>query len=408
MLNVRPSQAFAGLAKSGRLAVMIPTAMLAVLLGAAVCAPVQAQTAPTVPQTGTVKAIDTSSITVVTAAGAEVKLPVASDATVVQIAPGVTTLAGAQPVKLSDIAVGDKVIVGKKGDTASASRVVLMKSSDIAARNQVEQADWQKRGAGGIVKSVDGPAVTISSGAKTIRITTTPKTSFKRYAADSIKFQDAKPGTLDQIKAGDQLTVRGDKSEDGATIAAEEVVTGSFANLSGVLTAVDATAGTVSFKDLTTKKAVTVMLTANSDIRQLPAQAAMMFAGRNSPGGAPGAPAGGPPAGGAPAAGTPPSGGFGGAPGGAAAGPGGYGGAARARAGMDLSRMLSRLPTGSVATLKTGDAVMIVASPGAATYTGITLLSGVEALLTAPAGAAPITLSPWNLGTPDAGGGGPQ
>jgi len=72
---------------------------------------------------------------------------------------------------------------------------------------------------------------------------------------------------------------------------------------------------------------------------------------------------------------------------------------------MDLSRMLARLPTVSVADLKNGDAVMIVASPGADSFTAITLLSGVEALLTAPAGQAPITLSPWNMSTPEAGGG---
>jgi hypothetical protein len=388
MLNVRHSQVLARFAMSVSLA-FVP------MLHA------QAPAASPARQSGTVKAVDASSITVVTQAGAEVKVPVAADAIVVQTAPGATNLTGAQPVKMTDIAVGDRVIVGKAGDTATASRVVVMKSSDIAARNQAEQADWAKRGTGGIVKSVDGSAVTISSGSKTIKITTTPKTVFRRYAADSIKFQDSKAGTLDQIKAGDQLSVRGDKSEDGLSVAAEEVVTGTFANLSGVLTAVDATAGTVSFKDLTTKKPVTVKLTANSDIRQLPPQMAAMFAGRSNPaaGGAPGAP----PAGGPPAGGPPAGGGYGG---GAPGGPGGgAAGAGRARAGMDLSRMLSRLPTGTVSTLKNGDAVMIVASPGGDSFTAITLLSGVEALLTAPAGAAPITLSPWNLGTPDAGGG---
>jgi hypothetical protein len=76
---------------------------------------------------------------------------------------------------------------------------------------------------------------------------------------------------------------------------------------------------------------------------------------------------------------------------------------------MDLSRMLTRLPKETVADLKPKDAVMIVASPnsGADSYTGITLLSGVEALLTAPAGAAPITLSPWSIAAPG-GGGGPE
>jgi len=298
--------------------------------------------------------------------------------------------------------VGDKVLLGKVGDTDTASRVIVMKSTDIAARNTAEQADWQKRGAGGLVKAVNGPVITISSGAKTITVNTAGTTVFRRYAADSVKFQDATAGELTQIRPGDQLSVRGDKSADGATITAEEVVTGTFANLSGVLTAVDPAAGTVSFKDLTTKKPVMVKVTANSDLHKLPATQAAMFAQRNNPGGAnPGGAAGGPPAGGRPAGGG--GGGQGG--GGAAGGPGGGG---RARAGMDLSRMMARLPTETVADLKNGDAVMIVASPnsGSDSFTVITLLSGVEALLTAPAGAAPITLSPWSISAPEGGGGG--
>ena len=79
---------------------------------------------------------------------------------------------------------------------------------------------------------------------------------------------------------------------------------------------------------------------------------------------------------------------------------------------MDLSRMLSRLPTQTLANLKPGAAVMIVAAldrAGADSLTAITLLSGVEPLLTgASAGSQPITLSPWNLGAPEGAGGAPQ
>jgi CxxC motif-containing protein len=350
---------------------------------------------------GTVKSNDGSTLTVVKADGTAVPVPVTPNASVLQLAPGVTDLKTAQPVKLSDIVAGDKVVTGKPGDIATASRVIVIKSSDIVARNQAEQADWQKRGAGGIVKAVDGPVITISSGAKTIKVDTTASTVFRRYAADSVKFQDARPSVLAQIHVGDQLSVRGNKSPDGASIAAEEVVTGSFANLSGVLTSVDAAAGTVSFKDLTTKKPVTVKITANSDLHKLPATMAARFTGAG--GGA--RPAGGPPASGS---------GNGGAYGGSGSGAGGGPGAGRARAGADLSRMLSRLPSEPISDLKTGDAVMIVASPdtNGEGYTVITLLSGVEALLTAPAGAEPITLSPWNIGAPEGGGGmggpGPQ
>jgi hypothetical protein len=72
---------------------------------------------------------------------------------------------------------------------------------------------------------------------------------------------------------------------------------------------------------------------------------------------------------------------------------------------------VSRLPNKTIADLKVGDAVMIVASqPEAAssTVTAVTLLSGVEPILAAKPGAPSITLSPWNLGAeaPDGGGGG--
>ena len=65
--------------------------------------------------------------------------------------------------------------------------------------------------------------------------------------------------------------------------------------------------------------------------------------------------------------------------------------------------MIPRLPKATLADLKTGEALMIVASGngGGGPYTAITVLSGVEALLTGPAGSE-ITLPPWTA----AGGGG--
>jgi hypothetical protein len=70
--------------------------------------------------------------------------------------------------------------------------------------------------------------------------------------------------------------------------------------------------------------------------------------------------------------------------------------------------MLSRVPTVSVSDLEKGDAVMLVATQGSGTSapTTITLLAGVEPILTAaPSGAAAATiLSPWNLGTSPGGG----
>ena len=61
--------------------------------------------------------------------------------------------------------------------------------------------------------------------------------------------------------------------------------------------------------------------------------------------------------------------------------------------------MLARFPTETLADLKVGDAVMIVASQPdpSSPVTAVTMLSGVEPLLAAPNGSA-MTLSPWSVG----------
>jgi hypothetical protein len=394
------------------------------LLGPEAQAQAAAPAAAAARQLGTVKAISGNSVTLATDSGSQVLVSVADGAKILQLAPGSTDLKTAQQIALTDVAVGDRVLVtGKAGDDGgfTALRVILMKSTDIAEKNAAEKADWQKRGSGGLVSAVDGSTITITAGAKKIQIQTTDSTKFRRYSDGSVKFEDAKPGTLAQIQAGDQLRVRGTKSEDGATIQAEEVVSGSFRNLAGTIATVNAAGGTLTLKDLATKKTVTVTVTANSDLRKLPPEVAARFAARAKGGAtAGGSGGGGAGAGSGSGSGTANSGGQTAAPSASAAGggagsrgPGGMGGpgAAGRSAGGDLSQMLSRLPAGTLADLKVGDAVMVVASqaePGSQTVTAVTLLSGVEPILAAtPSGSPAMTLSPWNVGggAPDAGGG---
>lgn len=185
-------------------------------------------------QIGTVKAIADKSITLTTDAGQQVTVSVVDGARILQLAPGSTNLKDAQTITLTDVAVGDRILVtGKAGDSAdafSALRVILMKSTDIAQKHEMEQADWQKRGTGGIVTAVDPStgALTVSLHAKKIQVNTSSSTEFRRYAGDSVKFEDAVPSTLAQIQVGDQLRVRGAKSDDGSSIQAEEVVSGSL------------------------------------------------------------------------------------------------------------------------------------------------------------------------------------
>jgi hypothetical protein len=337
---------------------------------------------------GTVKAVEGNVVTLLTDSTKEtVTITVADGAKVLQLPVGSTDLKAATPGQLSDIAVGDRLLAtGKAGDAPGSFiglRVVLIKSSAIAEMQAAQQADWKKNGVGGIVSAVDpaSGAITITSGAKKIAIATTPKTDFKRSARDSEKYQDALPGTLAQIHAGDQLQARGTKSADGSSVQAVEVLSGAFLDLSGLIASVDPVAGTVTLKDLATKKMLTVAVTPNTDIRTMPAQMATMFAARQNGGGAAAAPA----AGGGAGAGSQ-GGGYAGRRTG-----GGGGGAA------DLAQMIPRMPTVTLGGLHKGDAVMIVASepaPGSTTVTAITLLSGVDQILTAnPNGGMSLSMS---------------
>lgn len=378
-------------------------------------APAAASAAASASERGTVKTIAGNSFTMATDAGQAVTVNVANGAKVLQLAVGSTDLKTATPRQLSDIAVGDRVLVtGKAGGGAAsfdALRVVLIKSSAIAEMQAEQQADWKASGVGGIVSSVDAAtgAITLTSGAKKLVVNTTGKTEFKRFSGDSVKYEDAKPGTLAQIEKNDQLQARGTKSADGATIAAEEVVSGSFLNLSGLVTSIvpgsgiDLATGTITLKDLATHKGMTVEVTAKSEIHNLPLQMATMFAARSGGGQSGGRGGGGRGGGGR-------GGGGAGANGaGDAAGQGaGEGDAAGARrsAGADLSQMMARLPASTLADLKVGDAVMIVASQapaGSSTVTAITLLSGVEPILTAnPNGGMDLSMS---IGGGGGGGG---
>ncbi len=348
---------------------------------------------PTPHTSGTVKAVSATGVTVTTAAGQDVAVAVPGTAKVLMVAPGSRDLKTAASGSLSDIVPTDKVIVtGTEGDSANAMtavRVILMKSQAIASSHAAESAAWTQ-GGGGIVRSVDaaGGKVVVANGLKTLTVIVTPTTIVRRYSGDSVRFADAQASTVAEIRSGDQLRVRGSKSADGSSITADELVTGAFHNYSGLISSIDTTNGSLILKDLTTKKVVTVAVTANSDVRRIPAAAAAHLAlqmkGGTGDGSGPGA---------KPAESTPSS--------------GATEGAQRAgRAGMDLSSMLSRLPTETLGGLKVGDAVMIVATSGAADAeksTAVTLLVGVDAILSASPTGQGMTLSPWSVGGDGAG-----
>jgi hypothetical protein len=382
------------------------------LAEASLASPMNPQAQETAPSAmtkriGAIKAIDGSTITLAPDSGSDVNVTVSAATRIVRIAPGEKSLKNATPIQLSDLQVGDRVLVGgKSSDDAKslvAASIVVMKHSDLEARNEQASQDWQKRGIGGLVTAVDAPAATVTisvtglGATKTILVHTSKDTVIRRYAPDSVKFDDAKLSTLQDVHPGDQLRARGSRSADGAELTAEEIVSGSFRNVAGIVNSVDASAGTITVQDVLSKKPVQVKVTSESQLHKLPPELAQRMAmhlkgsvaaqpgnGTTTPSSSP-RPEAGP--------GSWPGGGMG----------EGKGNGMRSGAAPDIQQMLSRMPAVTLKDLNKGDAVMIVTTQGTASAGGtvITLLGGVEPILqAAPNGSQAMMLAPWTLGGP--------
>jgi hypothetical protein len=349
---------------------------------------------------GTIKSINGKTIVLTTDAGAEVTIQLQDDTKLVRIAPGEKDLKNAAPLQFEELQVGDRILVrgalGADGKTVMAASVIAMKQADVAAKQTHEREEWQRHGVGGLVTNVDPATGTITIAtnavgtAKDVTVHVTKQTVLRRYATNSVKFDDAKAAPISDIKVGDQLRARGTRSPDGTELTADEVVSGSFRNIAGTIESVDASAGTIAVNDLITKKPVTVKVGADAQLRKLPPMMAQMIAARLKGGAAEAPTSAGAPGGQAQGAGQ----------GSAAARPGGANGPGGGGGRGDFQQMLSRLPAVTLADLQKGDAVMIVSTEGTqeSGVTAITLLTGVEPILQAsPAGGASSILTPWSL-----------
>ncbi len=335
---------------------------------------------------GTVTAISGDTLTVKTDAGQVNTVEVPSTAQLKRIEPGQTDLSKADALDFSSIATGDRVLVtldpNAAGGTPQALRIIAIKQSDVAKRQQTESEQWNL-GVHGLVKSVDAAAgviqVNVRAGAvtKEVAVHTTSSTVLRRYAPGSVRFDQAQPAPITVIQPGDQLWARGTKNGDGTEIAADGIVSGSFLNIAGTILSIDTSASTVTVKDLATKKPVTVRISTDAQMRRLDDRVAAFLAARLK--GGQGA------AGGRPASG----GGGGGAPQGFSQSGGGGGGR------MDLETVLDRAPLIQLPNLQKGEAVMIVATQDASGVSAVRLLAGVEPLLEAP--QAQDLLSSWSL-----------
>jgi hypothetical protein len=392
----------------GRLAGSL--ALAAMIGGLAVAQTTPAKSPPVV---GTVKSIDNGTMTITTDAGAQSKVTVSPTTRLVSVPPGSKDLSQAVEIPITEFQPGDRVLASVRctGDppVCEAVRVVAMKKAEIADKQAQEREAW-RRGIGGLVRSADTGAGTITistvtaAGKKDVAVSIGQNAVVRRYAPGSVKFDDAKPSSVSEIQPGDQLRARGVRGADGATFTADEIVTGSFLNISGTVSAVDAGAGTLSVTDLATKKTQVVKVSPDTQLRKLPANMAQMIAARLKGGGP--APGQGAAAAGGGSGGTASGGAQGGGAGqGQGQGQGQNQGQGQGRGGGDFQTVLSRLPASTLGDFQKGDAVMIVATGAQkdAQATAITVVGGVEPLLQSTTQEQASTiLSPWSL----SGGGG--
>src|SRR5271155_4082028 len=153
---------------------------------------------PTIPPVakavGTIKSIQANSITIAAESGGDVTANLSDATKILRVPPGEKDLKNAIALQAKDLQPGDRVLIrGQAGSNAeqhtiSALSVIVMKQADVAAKQQNDRDDWQKRGAGGLVTKVDIPTstITISSGGtgtnKSIAVHITKDTILRRYA----------------------------------------------------------------------------------------------------------------------------------------------------------------------------------------------------------------------------------
>ena len=309
---------------------------------------------------------DTRQVIVTTAAGSQVIVTLSDRTVFMRIPPGEKSKDKFIKIASTDFALGDSVFArGRMSEdrkSMPALEFYVMSKGDIAEKRERERGEWSKRGISGTISAVNAETKEITvdartaEGPKPIVIPTSAETKFRRYAPDSVRFDDAKAGMFTDLKVGDQLRALGTKSADGARFTPEEIVTGSFQTISGTITEVDAERKEIKIKDLQSQQPVTIALSKDSSMRKLTPEMAAALADPK---------------------------------------PKGSG---------DLQEMFDRLPTFTLQELKPGDSILISSTKGAdpARVTAIAVVSGVGPLLqnSQTRRATAVSLGAMSLGGP--------
>ncbi len=238
---------------------------------------------------GEVTAVSDGKISLATMDGA-IEVVITDKSVFKKISPENPSLKAAVDSQLSEIAVGDKLLVtgmvSEDKKSIPAKTVYLMTKASITQKLSKEQEDWRVRGTFGSVVSVDAMTndITVSvrgamgAPARNVLVKPGADTEYARYAPDSIEFAKALKSKISDIEKGDEIRVLGTKNADGSEVTAEQIVTGSFKTTSGTIKSIDQEKGQVTISDVVTKKDVTVTIIETSILKQFPAEMAQRLA----------------------------------------------------------------------------------------------------------------------------------
>lgn len=333
--------------------------------------------------TGDVVVIDASKIVVNTKDGpVEAKLTNKTDFK--RVPADNPSLKAAVAAAVADIGIGDKVavtgILSDDKKSLPARTIYLMTKSDISQKRAKEAEAWKTRGIAGRVTAVNAQTNQITveirslSGSTSTVLTPKETAKFRRYAPDSVKFDEAKESTLAEIQQGDMIRALGDKSADGASFAAEEIVSGAFQTIAGTVKSIDTAKNEVVITDLRSKKEVIISLAGASVLKKFPPEMAERMAGFQNGGAGGVRPSG--------QGGTPPTNPDGQTQTGDRQGQRGSGRGFGGRGG-GIDDMLDRFPNITTADLKAGDMIAVSSTKNGNTtrINAIKLLAGVEPFL---------------------------
>jgi len=321
---------------------------------------------------------ETRQVLVTTSAGNRVVVTLSDLTEFMRIPPGEKTKDKFIKIAPTDFAVGDMVFArGRMSEDRKglpAREFYVMSKGDIALKRDREREEWRTRGISGTINSLNAEKKEITldartpEGIKPVVVGVIDKTTFRRYAPDSIRFSDAKASSFSDLKAGDQLRALGTKSADGTRFTPDEIVSGAFQTIGGTITEIKPENKEIKINDVQSHQVVTVVISNDSSMKRITPELLTALT---------------PPKPGTP---TPPT------------------NATPEKAHGDLQEMFDQLPTLTLPDLKVGDAILVSSTKGnePTRITAIAVVSGVGPLLQGgQSGRGPaVALGAMSLGGP--------